>query len=241
MKYRHPANIMATLAAVAFLASAAFAQSADSILQKTRDVYVQMASYADTGVVVYEYGASGEDRHAFSTGFSRSPRRLLLQFHKQGGDEYVIWGDPGAFHTWWKMTGQQTDYPNPNNTPAISMSGQPTAQVALKVPTLLFGKSNLAAAMLNLADPVLDGTEDFHGHRCYRVTGRASDTYAATQREVNVHKATVWIDADTYLVRQMLEEWKPLPGQRSRTTTIFDPQGNPKLDDAKLKFTPPSQ
>src|SRR5215467_314755 len=111
-------------AALLVVHAAAHAQNAESILQKARDTYAQLKSYADTGVMVHEYGTSSVDKHTFSTGFNRSPRHFLFDFHKQGGDRYVIWGDPDAFHTWWQATGQQTDYPNPNNAPAISLSGQ---------------------------------------------------------------------------------------------------------------------
>src|SRR5579864_5992610 len=104
-------------------------QNAEDVLQKARDTYAQMKSYADAGVVLYEYGTSSVDRHTFSTAFNRNPRHLLLDFHKQAGDQYVIWADPDAFFTWWKTTGQRTDYPNPNNTPAISTSGQQTSGV----------------------------------------------------------------------------------------------------------------
>ncbi len=229
-----------TLGMAVLLAIAGQAQSADSILQKTRDTYAQVKSYADAGTVAVEYGASSEDKHSFSTAFNRSPRRLLLDFHKQGGDRYVIWADADAFHTWWKSTGQLMDYPNPNNLPAISMSGQSTAQVGLKIPTLLYGKA-FGSAMLNIADPVLDGTEEVGGHPCNRITGRASDVYAATGKEVNIRKVTLWIDTESVLIRKMTEEFKALPGQRNRTITSFEPRVNPTLEDAKFAFTPPAQ
>jgi len=204
-------------------------------------MYVSLRSYADTGVVLNQYGSSSEDRHTFTMYFNRNPRRFVLDFRKQGGDQYVIWGDPDAFHTWWKTTGQQSDYPNPNNVSAISLSGQNTGATATKIPTLLYGKSALAAALLNIADPVLDGTEELGGRRCYRLMGRVSDVYSATGKEVNVHKISVWIDAESLLIRKVLEEWKALPGQRSRTTTTFVPQANPSLEDSRLKFVPPEQ
>jgi outer membrane lipoprotein-sorting protein len=226
-------------AAALFAATASHAQTAESVLQKTRDTYVALKSYADTGVVLSEYGSSSQDKHTFSTMFSRAPRHFLLDFHKQGGPRYVIWGDADAFHTWWQTTGQQYDYPNPNNTPAISLSGQNTGETALKIPTLLYGKSNLAAAMLNIADPVLDVAEDIGGRRCHRIVGRASDVYAATGKEVNIHKMTVWIDTESFLVRRVLEEWKALPGERKLVTTTYEPQANPTLQEARFKFVPP--
>lgn len=211
-------------------------QTASDILQKTRITYQELKSYADSGTVVNEYGTSSEDRHTFSTEFIRTPRHFLLDFHKQGGDHFVIWGDPDAFHTWWKATAQQSDYPNPNNIAAITLSSQSTAGSALKVPTLLYGKSPLAAAMLNIKSPALDGMEDVSGRHCHKITGQESDVYAATGHEVNLRSVTVWIDAESSLVRKIVEEWKPLPGQRNRMITTFEPQANPALDDAKFSF-----
>jgi hypothetical protein len=231
-----------SVAAIAFTlhlmtTAGAHGQKAQEVLQKTRDTYAKMKSYADTGVVLYEYGASSEDKHAFSTVFNRAPRHLLLDFHKQGGDRYVIWADPDAFHTWWKTTGQQSDYPNPNNTPAVALSGPQTSGIALKIPTLLYGKA-FESAMLKIADPALGGPEDIEGHRCHRITGRASDVYSATGREVNIHKVTLWIDSESFLVRKTVEEFQAPPGQRNRTTTTYEPQLNPALDEARFRFIP---
>ena len=215
------------------------AQSADQILQKMRETYGAMKSYADTGVIVNEYGAT--DRHTFSTYFNRTPRHFLLDFRKQGGDQYVIWADPDGFHTWWKTTTQQTDYPNPNNAPAISLSGQNTRSAALKAPALLYSKVNLGGDFNNFADVTLDGTEDIAGHRCYRLVGRASDTYATTAKEVNIRKMTVFIDAASSLLRQVREEWKAAGGGFNRLSTTYQPQANVAVEEARFKFVPPQQ
>jgi outer membrane lipoprotein-sorting protein len=213
--------------------------AADDILQRTRALYGELRSYADTGTVINEYGTSGTDRHKFTTAFVRVPRGFLLDFKKQGGEHYVIWGDPGAFHTWLKTTGQRFDYPNPNNAGAISLSGQNTIGASGKIPTLLYSKAALGGDFANFAVAV-DGTEFVDGHRCHRLRGRASDAYAATGREVNARSMTVWIDAESLLIRKVLEEWVPLPGQRSRVITIYEPEANPTLDESRVVFTPPA-
>src|SRR5580765_5301277 len=84
-------------------------QADDDVMQRSRAMYAALNSYADTGVIVFEYGASGKDQHTFATSFNRAPRGFRLEFNKQGGDRYVVWGDSDAFHTWWKTTGQQFD------------------------------------------------------------------------------------------------------------------------------------
>ncbi len=232
-----PLTIHFSACCLALLGAAANAQNAGEILNRTRATYGAMRSYADTGVVVYEYGTASQDRHAFTTSFNRAPRHFLLDFRKQGGDRYVIWGDPEAFHTWWKTTGAQYDYPNPNNAGAISGSGRNTFGAGMKIPTLLYSKTPLGGDFNNFADVALEGTEEIGGHRCYRLSGKASDVYAASGREVNVRRFTVWIDAESFLIRKSREEPKvTLPGQRSRVTTTFEPQANPALDDRRFQF-----
>jgi len=214
--------------------------AADDVMQRSRATYAAMTSYADTGVVVYEYGADSKDRHTFATYFGRAPRRFLLDFTKQGGDRYVVWGDPEAFHTWWKTTGQQFDYPNPANLPALNGSGHNTLSVGLKVPTLLYARAPLLSDFANFTDLTDDGTEDVGGRRCHRVLGNTRDVYAATQKEVNVRKMTVWIDAESLLIRKVVEQWKALPGQISRMTTTYEPKANPSLEEGRFRFTAPA-
>ena len=70
------------------------------ILQKTREAYLALNSYSDTGEVLRQYGTSSEDRDTFTTYFKRMPRGFLLDFKKQGGVRFVIsGGDPDAFHS----------------------------------------------------------------------------------------------------------------------------------------------
>jgi outer membrane lipoprotein-sorting protein len=88
-----------------FGSSPARAQDAEGILQKTRDTYLVLKSYADTGTILDEFGAGSKSKHTLTTYFNRTPRHFLLDFRKEGGDQFVIWGDPDAFHTWWKTTG----------------------------------------------------------------------------------------------------------------------------------------
>ena len=244
MKLAVPAAVtVSSIAVVSFLAMS-IAQpallAADDVMQRSRAVYAALRSYADTGVVLNESGAA-KDRHAFTTSFTRAPRGFLLDFRKQGGDRYVVWGEPDAFHAWWKTTGEQYDYPNPDNLGALNGSGRNTYSTGTKIPTLLYAKAPLLSDFANFTDLVLDGTEDVAGRRCYRVLGTTRDVYAATQKEVNVRKMTVWIDADSLLIRKVAEQWKGLPGQISRVTTTYEPQANPTLDSKMFRFAPPQR
>jgi hypothetical protein len=199
-------------------------------------MYADLRSYADSGVVIHEYGSASTDEFKFVTRFNRSPRRFFLE---SSGGQYVIWGAPDAFHTWTKVTGEQYDYPNPNNTPALTMSGAQTRGVSAIVPPLLYAKAALGSVFDNFTDQTVDGIDTIGSHRCHRILGTTRDVYAATGREVNVRKLTVWIDVDSLLIRQVREEWKPLPGQRSRNTVVYEPQANPTIDETRFRFAPP--
>lgn len=215
--------------------------AADNILERSRAVYTALSSYSDTGVVVHEYGTGSKDRHTFSTSFRRAPRGFLFDFRKQGGDRYVIWGDPAAFHTWWKTTGHQDDYPNPSNTGAFTTAGVHTISVSAIVPSLLYARGALPSVLANFTDGVVEGLEVVGGRSCHRLAGTTYDTYSASGRRTNTRKLTVWIDAESLLIRKVLvRPTESLPGHIDGTTTTFEPLANPAIDDAKLRFAPPA-
>jgi outer membrane lipoprotein-sorting protein len=235
--------IPATFALAIAASRTANSAAADNVFERSRALYASLPSYADTGTIEVEYGSAGDpsrDRHTFTTYFNRAPRHFYFDFMKQGGDRYVIWGDPDAFHTWWKTTGVRDDYPNPNNLGAFSTAGYLTIGSAIKIPTLLYSKAPLQGSFSNFDEPAMDGMESICGHRCYRLLSTARDRYGKTGHEVNVRGMTVWIDAESLLIRRVREEPRDtLPGKVSRTTTTFEPQPNPALDDSRFLFVPP--
>ena len=206
-----------------------------------RSVYTDMSSYSDTGTVVHEIAANSRDTHHFSLLFNRAPRHFLFDMHKQNDDRMVVWGDPDAFHVWWKTTQQTTDYPNPKNTAAISLSDYPTVGAISKIPVLLYSKANMSGALTHFEPDTTLVTEPIMGHACFRLNGTTSDVYAQSGKQVNVRKLTVWIDTQTYLVRQVLEDAPAAPGMLDRTTTTFDPTPTPTIPADKFNFTPPKK
>jgi hypothetical protein len=236
------AALCACLAALgpASLLRAGETPTAEAILGHMREVYASLGSYSDQGSIVREYSATSSDRHAFATLFTRKPRHFLLDFHKQGGDRYVIWGDPDAFHTWWKATGQVSDYPNPDNVNAFNLSDVPTAGLASKLPPLLYPKAPLPGVLTHFSDPTLEASESIGGQDCYRLAGHAFDVYGATGRQVNDRKLTLWIDTKSFLLRQLREERQAAAGAIDRTTTTYEPQANPVLTEHSMQFTPPN-
>jgi hypothetical protein len=202
-------------------------------------VYAALSSYSDKGTVTKEYSATSRDTFSFTTHFNRSPRHFLFDFTKPSGDHLVIWGDPEAFHTWWKATGQTNHYPNPSNTNALTLNDYPTSSAISKIVPLLYAKAGLPGTIVQLVPGRLVGMEQVGGSQCFKLEGSANDSYGTTGNKVNLRTVTLWIDSASYLVRKVSEETPAPPGTLNRTTTTFDTQANPRLDDGAFKFTPP--
>jgi outer membrane lipoprotein-sorting protein len=209
-----------------------------AILEHTRSVYAALTSYSDTGTLLNEYGPTSHEEYSFATYFTRAPRHFMFDYRKPS-DRIVIWGDPDAFHVWWKATGQVSEYPNPKNTGALTLNEYPTSGAITKIPPLLYSKAGLAGAIPNFEPERLAGMEDVAGNKCYRLEGTTSDAYAQTGKKVDARNVTVWIDSTSYLVRKILEDRPAVPGTLNRITTTFNPQANPKLNDDSFKFAPP--
>jgi len=214
--------------------------ASDDILQRTRAMYAALHSYADTGVVLRQF-SSTQERHTFTT-YYKASRPFYFDFQKESGDRFVIWSDEKAFHSWWKSTGVQDDYPRGRGINVFLPADFVTLGSALKIPALLFSGSGLQGAFANFTDAALDGREDVGGRTCFRLVGTAKDVYPGTGREVNVRQMTVWVDAESLLIRKVLEDSPKgtAPAARIRTTTTFEPRANPPLDDSHFQFAAPA-
>ena len=231
--------LMAVSASVAAPADAPL--TADDIWQRSLSAYEGLTSYADTGVVLVEAPSISES-HSFTTRYG-TPRSLYFDFVKnEEVDRYVIWSDEEAFHTWWQTTGVEDEYPRGSGIGAFAQADYLTNGSAMKLLPLIFAKSGLQGALTNFRDFALDGTEKIGGHDCYRLAGRTSDVYTATGREVNIRKVTVWIDSETLLIRKVFEDTPKgtPPALFMHTTTTFEPQLNPALQDDAFAFEAPA-
>ena len=210
-----------------------------AILEHTRSTYGGLSSYSDTSTVLKEYSPGSHNSFSFTTAFNRAPRHLLFDYRMPSGDRMVVWADPEAFHVWWKTTGQVTEFPNPRNSGAITLSDYPTGGAISKILPLLYAKAGLPGALQHFEPARLAGMEDVGGSKCFRLEGSTSDLYAATGKTVNVRSLIVWIDSTSYLIRKVVEETPTSPGLLNRTTTTFNPNANPSINDDSFKFAPP--
>lgn len=244
MKTLRIAIITAACASVALARGGATSLSSDDILARSQATYAALHSYSDTGTVDTEYGPPGgvlREHHTFKT-FFRAPRHFLFDFVKaDDADRFVVWSDDEAFHTWWKATGVAETYPKGQGGGAFVAGGQPTINSLMQLSPWLFPQADLTGPLTEFGDATLAGTESVNGRPCHKLVGTGKSVYRASGRVVNVRPMTVWIDTQTLLVRRVLEgaAQGSATGTVDQTTTTFEPQANPALDDARFVFTPP--
>jgi len=234
------AAVAAACACATFVHAGRVVASSDDVLAKTEAAYAALKSYSDTGSVDTEFGPKeglAREHHTFKT-FFRAPRHFFFDFVKaESSDRFVVWADDEAFHTWWQATGVAEIYPKGQGASAFVAGGVPTVSALLQISPLLFSGAGLTGPVTEFSDGKLAGNEPINGHPCQKFVGIGKSMYG-TGAVVNVRPMTIWIDAQTLLVRRVFEDSTD-DATVSRTTTTFDPQINPTLEDAKFLFTPP--
>lgn len=214
----------------------------DSLTQ-TKAAYTALKSYSDAGVVTTEYGPPGSlltEKHTFRT-FFRAPRSFFFEFLKNPStstERVVVWGDAAAFHSWWSATGVHQTFPPGTGATAFVTTAYPTRNSVLQIASLVFPQAGLAGTPAEMVEARDAGFDTLAGHRCRKLVGKGQSTYAASGRTTNARQVTLWIDADTSLIRQIVED-SSAANLVNRVTTTFDARVNPALDDGAFRFTPP--
>jgi hypothetical protein len=225
----------------------------EDVLAQSIALYATLVSYADTATVVRE--APGlVDQWKFRTHFRRSGPDFYFDFQGVTSQSAGLTTDASANRVvLWMIQGELQSYHLPgrwhetiprdtgNQPAALQRAVASTACTSILIPSLLFSKSNLPGAILQIEEPADAGFETVDGHRCHKITGTASEYYR-TGRQTNVRKVSVWIDADTLLIRKVFEDTPEgyLAGSYSRLTVTIDPQANPTIDDGQFEFTVPA-
>jgi hypothetical protein len=224
----------------------------DDLLARSVERYATLASYSDTGTVVRE--APGlVDQWKFRTHFRRSGPDLFFDFQGVTSQSAGLTTDASAQRMiLWMIQGELQSYRLPgqwheiipretgNQPAALQRAVAATAGTSILIPSLLFSRANLPGTILQMKEVVDAGFEPVDGHRCRKVTGFASEFYK-TGRQTNIREVTVWIDAETLLIRKVFEDTPEgyLEGSYSRLTVTLDPQANPDIEDGEFAFTIP--
>ena len=225
---------------------------AEEVLARTYAAYAALNSYEDSGTLVDETKGF-RDSYTFRTLQTREPRNFLLDFRYdgseydngfklQGGERTVIWMQAGNLQTWNSKTLEHQTYPEDGGRQVEAINGASIATrgVSVLVPSLIYTKANMASVVQATEDAVAAGTETIGGRRCLRVTGIERWRYPSG-RVTGVRPITLWIDAETYLIRKVLEDTpKDSPrGSLSRRIITFEPNPNPSIEGSRFDFTVP--
>jgi hypothetical protein len=228
------------------------ALTAEDVLQRTRELYPTLKSYADSGTLTEETSGFVE-RSRFRTYFVNAPRNYFFEY-RQIASEYktgqrlpltnriVLWMLHGHLQSWNSALNTHEEYPEGSNqVSAFVTASAGTTGVAVLVPSLIYVKANLVATIQELGEVTMAGVETLRGRRCYKLMGIARSVYPSGQ-VTNVRPATVWIDAESFLIRQVFTDTpKGYPaGQVHRLTVAYEPRPNPPLSDSVFTFTVPA-
>jgi hypothetical protein len=223
---------------------------AEDVLARTYSAYAALNSYADSGTVVDENGGF-RDRFTFVTLQTRQPRNFLLDFRYagtdydngfriSGGERTVIWMQNGELQTWRSATQAHETYPEDGGRQVDALTGasNSTRGISVLVPSMIYIKANMASVVRATEDAVSDGTETIGGRSCLKVIGVERWRYPSGQ-VTGVRPITLWIDAETYLIRKIVEDTpKGSPrGSISRRIVTFEPRANPPLETSRFGFT----
>ncbi len=214
------------------------------ILEQSRAKYASLKTYSDTGTVTTEYGgtstAPATVEHFTFTTYYRTPRQFFFDFKAKDGDErLVIWSDETDFNTWWSQTKVHDTYPKGRGATAFAVTAFPTKGSAMHLAPLLFSQAGLHGSITDFKLLHADPAEAINGHRCLKLVGEVGLAYGSGAVN-NVVPTTIWIDAESLLVRKIFEDTPKGSVEVERATTTFEPAADPKIDDAKFKFTPPA-
>jgi hypothetical protein len=227
---------------------------AEEVLARTYAAYKVLNSYADSGTVVDE-NKGFRDRFTFRTLQTREPRNFLLDFRYAGTDydngfkiqgtkRTVIWMQNGDLQTWDSESDAHQTYPadGGRQVSALNNASVGTRGISVLVPSLIYIKANMASVVQATDDAVAAGTEMVAGRTCLKVMGIERWRYPSGQ-VTGVRPVTFWIDAETYLIRKILED-TPKDSQRgviSRRIITLDPHADPPLETSRFGFAVPER
>jgi hypothetical protein len=208
--------------------------SGPEIYERMLATYERARSYEDTGEVqIRSIRRFWPDRTAvlwFSTAFVR-PETFRYEFRNMSGpaterSRYLIWRNGDDVKSWWSaQPGVRADQPfELALAAATGVSGGSSARIAaLLLPDLQWGRR------LRLLDDVrLSGRAEREGASCYVLQATGPDG----------RPVEFWVDAQTFLLRQLREQ-REFDGFRTETTTIYHaPSANGPVDPKKLIFDP---
>ena len=229
-------------------------QALPPILAKSIAAYAALASYSDTGTADLE-GASTVDRSKFTTHFRRQNGDLYYEYQALGvyyastkstldmsAYRLVVWMLRGHMETYEKYSGNHSIIDGGRQATVLVVHGAGTKGTSTLITSLLYPQARMRTSILEFEEASDAGFEQVANRRCHKVTGIAAQRYPSGAR-TGVRPMTVWIDAETLMVRKVFEDTPKAMGTAGvhRSTVTIDPQMNPTLDDSKFQFKVPAR
>jgi outer membrane lipoprotein-sorting protein len=222
------------------------------VLARMNAAYVALNSYADTGTVVDDKGGFA-DKSQFRTFYAKNPSRLFIEYkgieslYKNGfripySNRLVFWMQNGELQK-WDHTGVHETYPSDGGgqVNALKSASYGSAGMTILIPSLIYTKANLATPIQAMEEPTAAGYEAIGGRRSFKVMGIERWRYP-NGRITGVRPITIWIDAETYLIRKLLQDTPKgmAKGVMDQRIITIEPQANPKLDPNVFNFKVPA-
>jgi len=206
-----------------------------AVVARMAVVYAESRTYQDEGVLWNEF--SGTRGHAsmttFETSFERGggfrfeyrhdkPKPLMRYFEK--GDRTVIWGTVRRARRWASSGGSGETTLNMQLGGDVGVSGGTSKTIPrMLLPDVIEGRR-----LNQLVGPHVEAIESVEGRNCYRIVAGHQG-----------FQVTMWIDAETFLLRRRQNTIELGEGTTCVSTTAYAPRVNIEIDPAVFAFEPP--
>ena len=200
------------------------------IVDRMVKTYAQCKSYRDSGVIssVFFKNADSPEftvEHSFTTAYVR-PDRLRFEIKDEDANRLLIVANRQNIQTWWDVEPgiQKPESLELAMAQALGFTGADVSRIpAMLMPQELDGLADLEMIVpKQLEDAKLQDVV------CFRLEYNYRD-----------EQFTLWIDQQSYLVRQ-INERIDADGITIERTTTFDPMIDGKITGSMLEFDPPS-
>ena len=225
--------------------------TAEDILERTRALYPTLQSYADSGTVL-EDGGGDQRRGSFQTYYLAAAQSFFFEyrwdsFHDANGTwkldyHLVFWMQRGELQTWDATARMHQVFPaGSDQVTPLRVSGPATREASILVPSLIYTKAQLPGPVQAFQEVTVAETEPIGGRPCHKLMGLWR-MYYPSGKVAGVRPMTVWIDKESYLIRQVLLDTPKgvAVGLVNRLTFTYKPHLNPTLSDSLFTFSVPS-
>lgn len=216
------------------------AMTGAQVMAQVQKTYSELKTYSDTGTIINDVllpgvASSTRETHTFVTRF-QGPRSFKFDFKNETGDRIVVWcpGD-ASFWSWWKSSGVTQEYPKGQGSMAFATADYPTISTILTIPPLLFPGAGLQGPFETMREAKFIAIEQIGGKPMYKVKADIPVNHWGD----STRATTIWVDAETFLIRQVFQDNPTGEAGKTLTTTILVPTANAAIPASEFAFKAP--